>query len=57
VFCQLYLEALHCIMDIKHPLLVVALCVMSKQHVVLMLMAAQESGVVKTAAGTVGFCS
>ncbi len=44
-------------MDIKHPLLVVALCVMSKQHVVLMLMAAQESGVVKTAAGTVGFCS
>ncbi len=44
-------------MHIKHPLLVVALCVMSKQHVGLMLMAALEIGSVTVSAVTVGSCS
>ena len=48
---------MHCIMDIQRSLLIVALCIMSKLHVILMLMAALESGVVKNSAGTAGFYS
>ncbi len=44
-------------MDVQRSRLSVALCTMSKPHAILMLMAALESGVVKTPAGTAGFCS